>query len=148
MESLYAKVLSFKMKYPFTIGWRLSYHCKVIEEHLNPGEKVLYAFTAQKNDNPFNILTTCVVALTDRRLLIAQKRVLFGYFFYSITPDMFNDMEIKMGLLWGKVYIDTVKELVVLSNISRKALIEIETAISEYMMEEKKKYPTRFSKEK
>jgi hypothetical protein len=136
------------MKYPFTIGWRLNSHCKIIEEHLNPGEKVLYAFTAQKNDNPFNILTTCVVALTDKRLLIAQKRVLFGYFFYSITPDMFNDMEIKMGLLWGKVYIDTIKELVVLSNISRKALVEIETAISEYMMEEKKKYSTRFSEDK
>jgi hypothetical protein len=148
MESLYAKVLSFKMKYPLTIGWRLNAHCKIIEEHLNSDEKILYAFTAQKNDNPFNIVTTCVVVLTNKRLLIAQKRVLFGYFFYSITPDMFNDMQIKMGLLWGKVYIDTVKELVVLSNISRGALREIETAVSQYMMEEKKQYPPRLSKVK
>jgi hypothetical protein len=148
MESLYAKVLSFKIKYPLTIGWRINAHCNVIEEHLNPDEKVLYAFTAQKNDNPFNFVTTCVVALTNKRLLIGQKRVLFGYFFYSITPDMFNDMEIKMGLIWGKVYIDTIKELVVLSNISRGALREIETAVSQYMMEEKKKYPPRFSETK
>ena len=36
--------------------------------------------------------------------------------------------------------IDTVKELVILSNIDKKALGEIETYITEYMMEEKKKY--------
>ena len=35
--------------------------------------------------------------------------------------------------------IDTVKELVVLSNIDKGALGEIETYITEYMMEEKKK---------
>ncbi len=143
MVSLYAKVMAFKLKYPLTIGWRTSAHCKVIEQHLDYDEKVLYAFTAQKNDNPLDIITSCVVALTDKRLVIGQKRVLFGYFFYSITPDMFNDMEIKMGLIWGKVYIDTVKELVKLSNISRRALIEIETNVTKYMMEEKKKYGSR-----
>ena len=36
--------------------------------------------------------------------------------------------------------IDTVKELVVLSNIDPKALDIIETNITEYMMNEKKKY--------
>lgn len=143
MSDLYSKVINFKMKYPFTISWRLGAHCKVIDEHLNDGEKILYAFAAQKNDSPFNIITTCVVALTNKRLVIGQKRVLFGYFFYAITPDMFNDMQLKMGLIWGRVYIDTIKELVVLSNISRRALIEIETEVSSYMMEEKKKYPLR-----
>lgn len=143
MISLYSKVINFKMKYPLTIGWRTSAHCKVIEEHINDDEKVIYAFTAQKNDSFFDIISTCVVALTDKRLIIGQKRVLFGYFFYSITPDMFNDLQIKMGLLWGKVYIDTINELVVLSNISRRALIEIETQVSEFMMEEKKNYMPR-----
>lgn len=143
MLSLYAKVMAFKIKYPLTIGWRTSSHCRVIEDHLNHDEKILYAFTAQKNDNPFDIITSCVVAITNKRLVIGQKRVVFGYFFYSITPDMFNDLEIKMGLIWGKVYIDTVKELVVLSNISRRALVEIESEITEHIMEEKKKYPFR-----
>jgi hypothetical protein len=143
MESLYMRVKKFKAKFPLTIGWRLGQHCRVIEDHINDDEKVLYAFTAQKNDNFFDILSTCVVALTNKRLLIGQKRVLFGYFFYAITPDLFNDLQIKMGLVWGKVYIDTVKELVVLSNISRGALIEIETEVSQYMMEEKKKYTPR-----
>lgn len=143
MKSLYLKVMNFKLKHPFTIGWRTSSHCRVIENHLGSDEKVLYAFTAQKNDSLLDIVSSCVVALTNKRLLIGQKRVLFGYFFYSITPDMFNDLQIKKGLIWGKVYIDTVKELVVLSNISKSALIEIEKEISEFMMAEKKCYPPR-----
>jgi hypothetical protein len=143
--SLYAKAINFKIKYPLTIAWRIGAHCSIIEDHLLEGEKVLYAFAAQKNDNPIDFITSCVVALTNKRLLIGQKRVVFGYFFYSITPDMFNDLTIKKGLIWGKIYIDTIKELVILSNISKRALIEIEKNISKYMMEEKKKYPSRIN---
>ena len=135
-KSVYKKVLAFKNRHPGTIAWRL-------EKHLNPGEEVIYAFAAQKNDNPFNIITTAVVALTNRRLLIASKRVVFGYFLSSITPDMFNDLKISSGIIWGNVYIDTIKEFVTLSNISKSALTEIETQISSYMMEEKKKYRLR-----
>jgi len=140
MNDLYAKVMSFKRRFPITIGWRTKAHCQVVVDHLFDDEQVLYAFTAQKSNATFNWLTTCVVALTDKRLVIGQKRVAFGYFFYSITPDLFNDLDLKMGLLWGKVTIDTVKEVVYLSNISKGALSEIEQNISEYMMEEKKKY--------
>jgi hypothetical protein len=70
---------------------------------------------------------------------LASKRLLFGYFFTAITPDMFNDLNVKMGLIWGKISIDTIKEVVYLSNIQREALPEIETEITEYMMKEKKK---------
>lgn len=143
MSSLYAKVINFKIKYPLTIGWRSGAHCRVVANHLGDDEKVLYAFTAQKNDGFFDIISSCVVVLTNKRLLIGQKRVLFGYFFYSITPDMFNDLQIKMGLIWGKIYIDTIKELVVLSNISKRALVEIEEQISDFMIEEKKNYAFR-----
>ena len=65
--------------------------------------------------------------------------MLFGYFFKAITPDMFNDITVSMGLIWGKIHIDTVKEMVHLSNIQREALDEIETAVTEYMMAEKRK---------
>ena len=44
------------------------------------------------------------------------------------------------GMIWGKVYIDTVKETIILSNVSKAALDDIETQITEYMMTEKKKY--------
>lgn len=130
----------FKRRYPATIAWRISAHAKVIETHLNPGEEVQYIFAGQKNDNPLDIITSCVIALTNKRILIGQKRLIFGYFFTAITPDMFNDIKVKSGIIWGKIYIDTVKEFIPLSNIQNDALDEIETNITEYMMEEKKKY--------
>ena len=141
MKSLvYQKAKEFKQKFPMTISWRLKAHSKVIEDHLNPGEVVNYAFAAQKNANPFDIITTYVVVLTNKRILLGQKRLLFGYFFKAITPDMFNDITVSMGLIWGRVTIDTVNEQVYLSNIQREALDDIETAVTEYMMREKKKY--------
>ena len=78
--------------------------------------------------------------LTNKRILLAQKRLLFGYFYTAITPDLFNDLKVQMGIVWGEVIIDTVKERVYLSNIQKAALDEIETQITEYMMTEKQKY--------
>ena len=138
--SLYTQVIKFKTKFPLTIGWRTSSHSRLIEKYLEDDEKVIYAFTAQKNDNPFDIITSCIVALTNKRILIGQKRLLFGHFITTITPDMYNDLKVKMGLLWGKIYIDTIKEMVILSNISRGALIEIENEITTYMLREKKNF--------
>ncbi len=138
--NIYEQLKQFKRKYPLTISWRLKKHAKIIEKHLNPNEKVLYAFAAQKNNNPFDIITTYAVVITNERILLASKRMLFGYFLVSITPDMFNDLTIKMGFIWGKVIIDTIKEEVILSNVQREALNEIETNVTEYIMEEKKKY--------
>ena len=137
---VYKKVLRFKRKYPITIAWRLRENAEIVEKHLNPGEEVIYAFPAQKNDNPLNIIETAVVALTNKRILIGRKRVFIGYFLNSITPDMFNDLKVSSGLVWGKIHIDTIKEYVTLSNISKDALTEIETQVSDYMMEAKKEY--------
>jgi len=145
MGQVYKRVLKFKKKYPNTVAWRLEKNSSIIEKHLNPGEEVRYVFAAQKNDNIFNIFETAVVCLTSKRILLGRKRVFFGYFLNSITPDMFNDLKVQGGLFWGKVFIDTVKEYVILSNISNDALGEIETEISTYMMEEKKKYANELS---
>ena len=140
MMEVYNKLKEFKIKYPWTICWRLKRHAEIVDKHLNDGEKVLYAFCGQKNDSPFQIFRTFAVVLTNKRLLLAQKRLIFGYLFLAITPDMFNDLTVNSGLLWGKIDIDTIKETVVLTNIQKSALPEIETAITEYMMREKKKY--------
>ncbi len=140
METVYEQVLKFKEKYPLTIGWRIKKNSDIVQKHLNPDEIPLYSFIAQKNDNPFNILGSAVVTLTTKRILIGRSRVVIGYYLDSITPDMFNDLKVTGGIIWGKIYIDTVKEFVTLSNISNDALTEIETNISSYMMEEKKRY--------
>lgn len=141
MSRSYELVKKFKSKYPLTVSFRIRKHCEVLDMHLNPGEKILYAFVAQKNESSALIFSTNVIALTNKRIMIATKRILWGYYFVSITPDMFNDVTVSKNLIWGDVTIDTIKETVILSNIDPKALPEIETVISDYMMEEKKKYP-------
>ena len=103
-------------------------------------KKVLYAFPAQKNFHVWEIFYTNVVVLTNKRILIARKRIFWGYYLVTITPDMFNDLTVRKGLVFGSILMDTVKEKVALSNIDPNALPEIETIVSEYMMEEKKKY--------
>ena len=73
--------------------------------------KILYIFACQKNNNPFDIVTTYVVALTNKRIVLGTKRLLFGYFFTAITPDMFNDLKVENGLIWGKIIIDTIRPI-------------------------------------
>jgi hypothetical protein len=143
MSKIYEMAMDYMNKYPWTVAWRIRKHCEVVERHLNPDEEPIYVFAGQKNDSFADIFTTCVVVLTNKRILIGQKRVVWGYFLSSITPDLYNDMEVYEGLIWGKVTIDTIKELVIITNLDKKSLPEIETNISEYMMEAKKQYKTR-----
>ncbi len=146
-NTIYNKIKDFKKRFPTTIAWRLKAHSKVAAEHINDDEEVLYAFAAQKLPSVFNVTSTYAIVITDKRILLAQKRLLFGYFYYTITPDMFNDLTIKMGILWGRVIIDTVKETVNLTFISKDALREIETVLSKYMMQEKRQYESELTDE-
>ena len=140
MENSYALASKFMKKYPMTIAWRIKRHCKIIDKHLNPDEEILYIFAGQKNDSMVDLFHTCVIAFTNKRIMIATDRVLFGYFFRSITPDMYNDLTVSKGLIWGKVVVDTIKEVIVITNIDAKALDEIETNITEIMIKNKKEY--------
>lgn len=145
MESSYVKARKFLRKYPFTIAWRVRKHCEIIDRHLNvnEGEKILYIFVGQKNERAIDIFNTNVVAFTNKRIMVATKRVLFGYFFKSITPDMYNDLSVHRGLLFGDVVIDTIKEVLTITNIDPGALSEIETNITEIMLEQKKNFAKR-----
>ena len=140
MGLIYEQAKLFKKKYPGSLVFRIKKHADVVERHLNPGEKPQFTFIGQKNESAFDWFASCVVVITDRRILIGKKRIVWGYFLNTITPDLYNDMQVYQGLLWGKVTIDTVKEEIVISNVSKKGLDEIETRISEFMMEQKKKY--------
>ena len=139
-NDVYQMLLNQKKKFGGTVSWRLKAHAKVLQKHLNDDEEVLYAFSGQKNFSSLYIFNTNAVILTNKRIMIAQKRLLFGYNFLSITPEMFNDITIKCGIIWARVNIDTIKEEVTLSNISKAAVTEIETTITDYMMNEKRKY--------
>ena len=85
MNKVYNLALEFKRKHPGGIAWRLKKHCDVIEKHLNPGEEPIFVFAGQKNSKFYDIFTSCVVVLTNKRILVGQKRVVWGYFLSSIT---------------------------------------------------------------
>ena len=90
----YELVKQFKKKFRGTIAWRPFQNANVVDLHVNPDEKILYAFAGQKNDSPLDFFETAAVAITNQRILIGQKRILFGYSLSSITPDLYNDMQI------------------------------------------------------
>ena len=140
MNNCYNLASKFMKKYSMTVAWRVKQHCKVIDKHLNPGEEILYVFAGQKNDRAVDLFNSCVIVLTNKRIIVATKRVLFGYFLTSITPDMYNDLTVSKRIFWGAVVIDTVKEVITISNIDSKALSEIETNITEIMIKNKKEY--------
>ncbi len=135
MSDTLKSAIDFKKRHPKTIAWRLKQHSKIIETHINPDEKLILAFGCQKNNKSYDLFSTYVVAVTDKRIMIAQKRMLFGYLYISVTPELYNDLSIAMGLIWGKITIDTVKEVISLSNIAKEALPEIETAITSFVSE-------------
>ena len=138
--SIAEKAWEFKKKFSGTICWRIDKHADVVESYINPDEKVLYVFCGQKNASWRDWFTSCVIVLTDKRLLIGQKRIVWGSYLTQITPDLYNDMKIYRGLFFGRVIIDTIKEELVITNLSKYSLDEIETAISSFMMEAKKAY--------
>ena len=139
-NSVYTLAKEFKRKYPATVAFRIKAHAKLAQKFIGSDEEIKYVFVAQKNFRSYDLINTNIIVLTNKRLLVATKRLVFGYFYKAITPDLFNDLTLKSGLLWGKVVIDTVKEIVILSNIDKAALADIEQNISNVMMEEKKKY--------
>lgn len=140
MSDTYKLAKDFMKKYPMTVAWRIKKHCDIIDKHLNPGEKILYLFLGQKNDRAVDLVNTNVIAFTNKRIMVGTKRVVFGYFFKSITPDMYNDLSVSKGIIWGRIVIDTIKEVITITNVDARALDEIETNITEIMIKNKKEY--------
>lgn len=135
---VYNLVCRFKRKYPMTIAHFLKRHSKVAASIIDRDEKILYAFCGQKNDAYSVLFDTCVVVVTSKRLIIGQKRLIWGYQITTVTPELFNDLKIYSGLLFGKVEIDTVKETIFVSNLDKKSLDEIETNVTNIMLKQKR----------
>lgn len=149
MNSTYDYVKIFKKNYPWTVTWwRLKKHSKLLDKYLHPNEKIIYAFAGQNDDIPSSFFNTAVVAITNERLIVAQDRLIVGYDVSFVTPDLYNDLRVDAGLLWGTITIDTVKELIHVSKLSNSALPEIQQKVSSYMMEAKKRYPKKDAEHK
>ena len=133
-------VNEFSKKYPSTLTWfRVKAHTKLVDKSLHPNEEVLYAFAAQWNEHDGDWFDTAVFALTTERIIVAQNRLVVGFRIASVTPDLYNDISIRSGVIWGSVRIDTVKEQIDFTNISKHALLEIKKVVTSYMQEYKKK---------
>ena len=136
---VYTLAKRFKNKYFGTICFRVKAHSSVIAKHLNPEEKLYYVFCGQKGGLNKEIFNSCVVALTNERILVATKRVLWGYFLTNVKPELYNDLKVESGILFGRILIDTVKEKIAISNLSKSSLREVETAITTYIDKYKNK---------
>lgn len=137
---VYSSCKEFKKKYNKTIAWRLKKHSKIIQDHINDDEVVLFSFAGQNNASFIQPFFTTVIVFTNKRMLLGRS-LFFGRSYYtSITPDMLNDFEISTSLLFGLVEIDTIKEHIIISCLDKKSLQSIEDALSKYMVNEKLKY--------
>ena len=136
---VYKLAARFKRKYPNTIAIRLKKHAEVIERIIDKDEQVLYAFCGQRNDSHSILFDSCVVALTNKRIIVGEKRSIFGYYLITIKTDLFNDLKLSTGIFWGRVEIDTVKEHVFVSNLDKRSLDEIETNIHRIVSDNKKR---------
>ena len=135
----YNLVCRFKRKYPMTVAHFLKRHAKIAESIVDKDEQILYAFCGQKNDSYMVLFDSCVVIVTNKRIIIGQKRLLWGYQLITVIPELFNDLKLYSGLFWGKIEIDTVKEVIFVSNLDKKSLDEIETNVNKIMLENKRK---------
>ena len=135
-DNAYSKLMNFKNEYPMCVTWfRLKKHASIIDKHLNPNEQILYIFAGQLDNNHLSFFNTGVVAITNERIMIAQNRLIVGYKFSSVTFDLYNDLYVDSGLIWGIVCIDTIKEKIFISNLDKKCLPEVETSISTIVRE-------------
>lgn len=133
MLSIYELVKRFKNKYPLTIAWRLKSHSSLAEQVLDEDEDLMYVFCGQKNDKYNSLMSSNIVLLTDKRIILCQRRFFYGYFITTITKDMINDIEAYTGLIWGKIIIDSIKEEVTISFIDKSALDNIMNEITDIM---------------
>ena len=141
MGKVYDQVCMFKAKYPGTITWwRVRKHARVVEDNLMTDEEPVFSFIGQRNDNMLDWFSTSVCTVTNKRIIVGCDHIITGYTLISITPDMFNDLTVYKGIIWGKVTIDTIKEKVIFTNLDKKSLTDIQNAISENMIKEKKEY--------
>lgn len=139
-QNSYELLKKFTNKFSGSVAWRVKKHCKIIDMHLNSNETINFIFAGQLDIKPLSLFNTGVIAVTSERLIIAQKKLIVGYKFSSITPDLYNDLTVRSGIIWGTIIIDTVREQVYISDLDKEALPEIETEITMFMQEAKKKY--------
>lgn len=109
-EGMYQYCLNNKLGSGWNKKWGTK-HFKIIEENLLPDEEVKMPFiglhnsiSITKHDGNF------AYALTNKRIMMAQKKAVTGEIFQSVSLNNINDITFQSGLVYGKITIDTIKE--------------------------------------
>ncbi|MGU8907281.1 PH domain-containing protein [Clostridium perfringens] len=109
-EGMYKYCLDNKFGSGWNEKWGIK-HFKLIEENLLPNEEVKMVFiglhnyiSSTKHDGNF------AYAITNKRIIMAQKKQITGENFQTISLDNINDITFKSGVLLGILTVDTIKE--------------------------------------
>lgn len=109
-EGMYKYCLDNKLGTGWNEKWGIK-HFKLIEESLLPHEEVKMPFiglhnyiSSTKHDGNF------AYAVTNKRIIMAQKKQITGENFQTVSLDNINDITFKSGVLFGILTIDTIKE--------------------------------------
>lgn len=112
----------------FGSGWNEKWgikHFKIIENNLMDNEKVHMTFiglhnyiSATKHNNNF------AYAITNKRIMLAQKNTIAGENFQTISLKNINDITLQSGIVYAIITVDTIKETfnIALNKVSGKAI--------------------------
>ena len=108
-EGMYQYCLDNGLGSGFNKSWGLK-HFKIIENALNPNEIVILPFiglhnfiSTSKHDSNY------AYAITNKRILMGQAQIV-GEKFKAIQFDNINDITVNVGMVFGTMTIDTIKE--------------------------------------
>lgn len=108
-KEMYDYIEANKLGYEMTKGFAAK-HCDLLLSKLQNDEEILVPFLGLHNyQNPTKHDKTFAYALTNKRFVLAQKR-LIGEVYQSILLDNLNDITYNKGLLGGVLEVDTIKE--------------------------------------
>lgn len=108
-KEMYDYIEDNKLGFELTKGMAAK-HCDLLLSKLDSNEEILVPFLGLHNyQNPTKHDKTFAYALTNKRFVLAQKR-LIGEAYQSILLDNLNDITYNKGLLGGVLEVDTIKE--------------------------------------
>ena len=91
-------------------------HFEVIEEQLHNDENVLMSFAGLHEEPNSSFTGSFAYAITNKRLIIAQKGVLGRSKTKSVLMEHLNDVSVQNGIMWRNIKIDTLKDTFVIKN--------------------------------
>ena len=98
------------------------------------GDETVLAVTRGRVDS-----TIWIMAVTDSRVILLNKGLLFGYRHLEVPLDRVKSASCRTGLMSGAIFIDTGGGTVVLEGINKKSTVEVAAILSQAINDQAKK---------